>query len=93
MTGLKNCFVGIELGFTRIKAVLIDGRGKVLASGGHERLAMMKSTPIGTAPAATTPAALAAALAAAETSCLRSIRTPGTPQKIPSSSKQVRTFC
>lgn len=36
MTGLKNCFVGIELGFTRIKAVLIDGRGKVLASGGHE---------------------------------------------------------
>lgn len=36
MTGLKNCFVGIELGFTRIKAVLTDGRGKVLASGGHE---------------------------------------------------------
>ena len=36
MTGLKNCFVGIELGFTHIKAVLTDGRGKVLASGGHE---------------------------------------------------------
>lgn len=36
MTGLKNCFVGIEFGFTRIKAVLTDGRGKVLASGGHE---------------------------------------------------------
>lgn len=36
MTDLKNCFVGIELGSTRIKAVLTDGRGKVLASGGHE---------------------------------------------------------
>ena len=36
MTGLKNCFVGIELGFTRIKTVLTDARGKVLASGGHE---------------------------------------------------------
>ena len=33
MTDLSKCYVGIELGSTRIKAVLIDGRGEVLASG------------------------------------------------------------
>lgn len=36
MLNLKDCFVGIEFGSTRIKAVLIDGRGKVLASGGYD---------------------------------------------------------
>ncbi len=31
----SNAFLGIELGSTRIKAVLIDENGKVLASGSH----------------------------------------------------------
>ena len=36
MLDLKDCFVGIEFGSTRIKAVLADGCGKVLASGGYD---------------------------------------------------------
>lgn len=36
MLDLKQSFVGIELGSTRIKAVLINGRGGVLAMGGFE---------------------------------------------------------
>jgi len=32
---LQDCYIGIELGSTRIKAVLIDGAGKLLASGSH----------------------------------------------------------
>ena len=36
MLDLKKCFVGMELGSTRIKAVLTDGCGKVLASGGYD---------------------------------------------------------
>jgi sugar (pentulose or hexulose) kinase len=31
-----NTFLGIELGSTRIKAVLTDGKGQVLASGGYD---------------------------------------------------------
>lgn len=30
-----DCVIGIELGSTRIKAVLVNGRGEVLASGSH----------------------------------------------------------
>ena len=36
MTDLKRCAVGIELGSTRIKAVLADGAHRVLASGEYE---------------------------------------------------------
>ena len=36
MVNLKDCAVGIEFGSTRIKAVLIDARGKVLAVGSYE---------------------------------------------------------
>ena len=33
---LKNTVLGVELGSTRIKAVLCDEAGKVLASGSYE---------------------------------------------------------
>lgn len=32
---LKDCVIGIEFGSTRIKSVLVDGRGNVLANGSH----------------------------------------------------------
>lgn len=32
---LKDCVIGIEFGSTRIKSVLVDGKGKVLANGSH----------------------------------------------------------
>ena len=35
MTELKDCVLGIELGSTRIKAVLLDGEHRPVASGSH----------------------------------------------------------
>ena len=31
----ENCYLGIELGSTRIKAVLMDAQGRILAAGNH----------------------------------------------------------
>ena len=35
MTALKDCVLGIELGSTRIKAVLLDREHRPVAAGSH----------------------------------------------------------